>query len=322
MKTPIAAQAASTGTARSNSSNPIGAALLFLLITAVSSGCSLKSIAVDAVADAIAGSGAGYASDNDVVFVGAASPFGLKTTEGLLEEVPEHRGLLLAAARGFTQYAYVYIEQPANEIESIDVGFAYAERARARNMYVRARDYGLRGLEVDHPEVMNAIYIDPDKALSQTTVDDVPFLYWTAAAWGSAISLSKDDPALIADLPTVEALIGRAYVLDESFDAGAIHVFLISYEMSQSGLREDAAARARQHFDRALELSDRHQAAPYVAFAEAVTIAEQDKTEFKGMLDQALAIDVDAKPEWRLANLVMQRRARWLLVHSDDLFLE
>jgi len=322
MRTPIAAQTASTGTSRPNASNPIGAALLFLLITALSSGCSLKSIAVDAVADAIAGSGAGYASDDDIAFVGAASPFGLKTTEGLLEEVPEHRGLLLAAARGFTQYAYVYIEQPANEIESIDVGFAYAERARARNMYVRARDYGLRGLEVDHPEVMKTIYIDPDKALSQTTVDDVPFLYWTAAAWGSAISLSKDDPALIADLPTVEALIGRAYVLDESFDAGAIHVFLISYEMSQSGLREDAAARARQHFDRALELSDRHQAAPYVAFAEAVTIAEQDKTEFKGMLDQALAIDVDAKPEWRLANLVMQRRARWLLVHSDDLFLE
>ncbi len=282
----------------------------------------MKSIAVGAVADAIAGSGAGYASDNDIVFVGAASPFGLKTTEGLLEEVPEHRGLLLAAARGFTQYAYVYIEQPANEIESIDVGFAYAERARARNMYVRARDYGLRGLEVDHPDVMKSIYSDPDRALSMTKAEDVPFLYWTAAAWGSAISLSKDDPALIADLPTVEALIGRAYALDESFDAGAIHVFLISYEMSQSGLREDAAARARRHFDRALELSHHLQAAPYVAYAEAVTIAEQDKAEFKGMLDQALAIDVDAKPEWRLANLVMQRRARWLLVHTDDLFLE
>lgn len=322
MKTPIAAQAASTGNPRPGSPNRARAALLFLLITAVSSGCSLKSIAVDAVADAIADSGAGYASDNDIDFVGAASPFGLKTTEGLLEEVPEHRGLLLAAARGFTQYAYVYIEQPANAIEGIDVRFAYAERARARNMYVRARDYGLRGLEVDHPDLMKTIYSDPDKALSKTTVDDVPFLYWTAAAWGSAISLAKDDPALIADLPSVEALIGRAYALDESFDAGAIHVFLISYEMSQSGLREDAAARARLHFDRALELSGQHQAAPYVAFAEAVTITEQNKTAFRALLDQALAIDVDAKPEWRLANLVMQRRARWLLVHTDDLFLE
>jgi hypothetical protein len=29
----------------------------------------------------------------------------------------------------------------------------------------------------------------------------------------------------------------------------------------------------------------------------------------------------DAKPEFRLANLVMQRRAKWLLSRSDQLFL-
>ena len=322
MKNPFAACAASTGTPRIDSQTRLRGVLLFLFITALSSGCSLKTIAVGAVADAIAGSGAGYASDDDIAFVGAASPFGLKTTEGLLEEVPEHRGLLLAAARGFTQYAYVYIEQPANEIETFDVGFAYAERARARNMYVRARDYGLRGLAVAHPDIATTIYRDPEVALSKTTVDDVAFLYWTAAAWASAISLAKDDPALIADLPAVEALIDRAYELDESFDDGAIHVFLISYAMSQSGLRQDAAARARQHFDRALELSDGLQAAPYVAFAEAVTVTEQDRSEFQRMLELALVIDIDTKPEWRLANLVMQRRARWLLVHRDDLFLE
>jgi hypothetical protein len=40
------------------------------------------------------------------------------------------------------------------------------------------------------------------------------------------------------------------------------------------------------------------------------------------MLRRALAVDPDARPEWRLANLVMQRRARWLLAREDDLFLE
>ncbi len=35
-----------------------------------------------------------------------------------------------------------------------------------------------------------------------------------------------------------------------------------------------------------------------------------------------LIIDVAKKPEWRLANLVMQRRARWLLAHTDEHFLE
>jgi len=39
------------------------------------------------------------------------------------------------------------------------------------------------------------------------------------------------------------------------------------------------------------------------------------------LLHQALAINPDAKPEWRLANLVMQRRAKWLLARTDQLFL-
>jgi len=36
----------------------------------------------------------------------------------------------------------------------------------------------------------------------------------------------------------------------------------------------------------------------------------------------ALAIDVNSKPEWRLNNLVTQRRARWLLGRADHLFVE
>lgn len=297
-------------------------ASVLILVATLLSGCSIKTIAVEAVADAIAETGTTYAADNDIDFVGQASPFGLKTTEGLLEAVPEHRGLLLAAARGFTQYAYVYIEQPANEIEEIDVHLAYAERERARRMYLRARDYGLRGLETTHPGIVGTIVGDPKVSLSKATAADVALLYWTAAAWASAISLAKDDPDLFADLHVVEALIHRAYELDESYDHGAIHVFLISYEMSQSGLRQDAVVRARQHFDRALELSDGMQAAPYVAFAEAVTVAEQDRKAYLRLLDQALGIDADTVPEWRLANLVMQRRARWLLAHTDELFLE
>lgn len=322
MKLQLAQRDAPSATPPFDSLNRPCVASFLVLVALLLSGCSIKTVAVEAVADAIAESGTTYAADNDIAFVGRASPFGLKTTEGLLETVPEHRGLLLAAARGFTQYAYVYIEQPANEIEEIDVQLAYAERSRARRMYLRARDYGLRGLQTTHPEIGESIGADPREALSKTTAEDVSLLYWTAAAWASAISLSKDDPELFADLPVVEALIRRAYELDESYDNGAIHVFLISYEMSQNGLREEAGARARRHFGRALELSDGMQAAPYVAFAEAVTVAEQDRDEYRRLLEQALTIDTDAVPEWRLANLVMQRRARWLLAHTDEYFLE
>jgi predicted anti-sigma-YlaC factor YlaD len=39
------------------------------------------------------------------------------------------------------------------------------------------------------------------------------------------------------------------------------------------------------------------------------------------MLGRALRIDPDQRPELRLATLIAQRRARWLLGRTDDLFL-
>ncbi len=81
-------------------------------------------------------------------------------------------------------------------------------------------------------------------------------------------------------------------------------------------------ANPGQHLaDRAMALSGGYQAAPLVALAESVSIAKQDRLEFQSLLDRALAVDVNAKPEYRLSNLVMQRRARWLLSRIDELFL-
>ncbi len=55
--------------------------------------------------------------------------------------------------------------------------------------------------------------------------------------------------------------------------------------------------------------------------AESVAVPEQDAAMFQSMLNKALAVDPDANPDHRLANLIAQRRARWLLERIDDLFL-
>jgi hypothetical protein len=136
-----------------------------------------------------------------------------------------------------------------------------------------------------------------------------------------AITLSKNEPALLVDLPVMEALIDRALELNEAFDNGAIHSFLITYEPVRQGATGDPLERARKHFDRAMTLSNGYQAGPLVSLAESVSIAKQDRKEFQSLLDRALAVDVNAKPEYRLANLVMQRRARWLMARIDELFL-
>jgi predicted anti-sigma-YlaC factor YlaD len=229
--------------------------------------------------------------------------------------------MLLATASGFTEYAYAFVQQDADELEDKDLTAAEEMRGRARRLYLRARNYGLRGLEVRHKGFEKTLRADPKQAVRMATVKDVPRLYWTALSWAGAISLSKDNPDLIAEMPMVEAMMDRALVLNEAFDFGAIHAFLITYEMSRPGGTGDSAARSRQHFERALALTKRMQAGPIVSYAEAVCVQQQDQKQFETLLHQALAINPDAKPEWRLANLIMQRRAKWLLTRTDQLFL-
>jgi predicted anti-sigma-YlaC factor YlaD len=61
--------------------------------------------------------------------------------------------------------------------------------------------------------------------------------------------------------------------------------------------------------------------APYVSYAESVAVQEQDMELFKSLLSQALSIDTDEYLQYRLVNIIMQKRARWLLERKDDLIL-
>jgi len=289
----------------------------------LSAGCSIKKVAVNKLGNMLASSGSTFESDEDPELVAAAIPFGLKLYEGLLAESPKHTGLLLAAASGFTEYAYAFIDLKAEEAKEESVDKANELRERARKMYLRAHAYGMRGLESKYPGFGAALDNDAVTALKRVRKTEVPLLYWTAASLGLAVSSSKGSPEMIGQLPLVEMIVNRIVELDETFDNGAVPEFLITLEAARSGVKlEDMEAAMRKHFDRAIEISKGKRAGTYVSFAENADEPAQNAAEFKSMLEKALAIDVDADPTTRLANVVAQRRARWLLAHQGDLFLE
>ena len=94
---------------------------------------------------------------------------------------------------------------------------------------------------------------------------------------------------------------------------------MVSFEAARPG--GDVAA-AKTHFERALALNGGRRAGTYVGFAEGVVRKQQDVKLFRSLIDKALAVDVDAHPNDRLVNVIMQRRARRLLARIDDLFLD
>jgi len=292
--------------------------LVFVLLAA---GCSPKRVVIRQAADALSSTGDSvvWSGDDDPELVRDALPFALKTMESLLDSQPDHVGLHRALCSGFTQYGYGFVHQDADMAE--EKSFAAAQRGwnRARKMYRRARAYCMGGMELLHPGFAAALKESPDKAAAMASVEDVPFLYWLGASLGAEISLSKDRPDVISELPAVAAFMNRALALDEDFDGGAVHEFMITFDAARSEGAGGGVKSAKVHFDRALELNGGTKAGPYVSWAEGVCVAQQDRACFDAMIGKALAVDPDKVKAFRLSNTISQRRAEWLRGRASDL---
>ena len=292
----------------------VGAALL-------SGGCSLRSMAVNAIVPTLANP-AVYRSEEDPELVRDALPFLLKTIESILDTSPRQNQALVFACTGFTLYGNAFLQVDADLAEwEGDYERAQRWRDRTWRLYVRARDYCLRSLELKYDGISERLRQDPVAAVAVTDVEDVEVLFLLSAAWGLAISNALDRQELVADLPAVRALLARALELDEDHERGSIHAALIALEALPPYLG-GSPERAREHFERAVELSDGLDAAPFVAFAAGVSVPAENRAEFRELLEQALAIDPNEDTSLRLLNLVNQKRAQALLDHIDDLFFD
>lgn len=296
--------------------------IFMLLVGILVSGCSIRSIAINALGEMLASDQSVFTNDDDIELIGGALPFSLKLVESLLAEAPENRNLLLTAARGFTLYSYAYVDFPAEQLALEDFRESRRLRERALRLYLRAHGYAMRGLEAEYPGFSALLVANPEQAAGRIAgnTGDIDFLYWSAASLGLAIASSTGDPALLARLEEVEALLERALALDADYDRGSLHEFAVIWSSAVPGMRD--SQRATEHYEQALALSGGQRAGLYVSYAMAVTVPAQNRRQFLELMDQALAVDPDLAPNEKLANLVAQRRAEWLISRVDDLFLE
>ncbi|MFW6289108.1 MAG: TRAP transporter TatT component family protein [Spirochaetota bacterium] len=292
-------------------------------------GCSINQLAVNVLADTLAGGEGGGASvfttDDDPELVGDALPFALKLYETILAEVPDHEQLLLATGSGFVSYANAFVATPASTLPYDEWDRQEAMQVRAKRLYLRGRSYVVHGLDVRYPGFETALFADDREAvlpyLAEMTEDDVPFLYWIGASWVAAFALDAFDLELAFSVTRAQTIMLRALELDEDYSDGAIHDFLVQY---YAGLPESMGgdkAKAEYHFERAVEIADGRLAGPYVSYAEAVVIPSQDVDRFVELMENALAVDPDAYPPARLLNILTQRKARWYLENIEDFFL-
>ncbi len=297
------------------------AVLALLAATLVLPGCSIKRLALKSVANSLTGGPDVFGTDEDPELVRDALPFGLKTMESMLLTVPDHEGLLLTLCKGYTQYAYAYVQSEGDLLVNSDYARSTALHTRAFKMYLRARGYGLRALALRHRGIADSLRLSPERAVLLLTKRDLTALYWTGASWGSAIALGKDRPEMLADLPAIRALVNRGLALDERYEGGAFHEAMIVLDALPPTMGGSSES-ARRHFARAVELSHDTKASPYVTLAQSVSVLQQDRAEFRRLLERALGFDPDRDPSQRLATIVLQRKAKALLERQDEFFLD
>jgi len=298
----------------------LAAASLVLLAS-----CSIDRLAVRAVADFLSASGEStvFTGDDDPELVGQALPFALKIYESLLQSDPGNAPLALATGRNFVSYAYAFVQAPADLLPVEKADEQAAERQRAKRLFLRGREDVLRGLEVRRTgfrALLDAGSVDA--ALSRVRPDDIDYLYWAGAASLAAFSADPFDFDAIVTLPRAVALLRRVAAWNPGYGAGAVDEIFISFYGSAPESLGGSEEKARESFARAVELSRGLRVGPYVALASAVSVRKQDLAEFRDLLGRALAIDVNADIPDRLVNVIGQRKARWMLDHAGDYFLD
>ncbi len=138
--------------------------------------------------------------------------------------------------------------------------------------------------------------------------------YWAAASWGAAISLSKDNPETVADLPVAFRLARLAWKTSPGFGEGALASLMGSFESARPG---GSVKQTAAYFDAAIAAGDGKNAGAFVARAEAIAQPAGDREAFESLLQQALNASMARRS---VANAAMRERALWLLANADDLF--
>mgnify|MGYP001069357184 FL=1 len=274
----------------------------------LSSGCSTSQLVARGASPLIDHGVAAMNRETDLELARASIPANLKMIEALLLADPDSTAYRVQAAMGFYGYALGFVEAD--------------DRDRAAALYLRARDHAQAALDREKvtPATLTSNAAELERALARLDARAVPALFWTASTWGKWIELQLDDPARLAELPRVEALMQRVLALDETYYHGGAHVFFGVYYGGRAPMFGGDFARAARHFDRAAELNRNQFLLVEVYRARYLLRQTGDRAAFHATLNRVLDAPASADPDLNLANALAKKQATELLSQEEDLF--
>jgi len=281
--------------------------LLLALSAVLLQGC-IQTIAIRSMSGIMENGFLAFNEESDVQLAHEGLASNLKLLEALIKSDPENEQFLLFASQGYNAYALAFAEDDSVE--------------RARTLYLRGRDYGLRILNQDRAfrdafEKDDAAFTAAVKSLGK---EYVPAVFWTAFGWGSYVNITRTDIGALADLGKVQALIQFVIDNDPTYYQGGAYLFLGSIEGTTPRGLGGKPEKAREYFEKALAINGGKFLMTQVYYAQAYAAQVLDQELFRSLLQQVEEADVNALPEMRLVNAVAKQKARRLMEREEEIF--
>lgn len=285
----------------------LGLAICIPLVSGLQ-GCSITQLTISATSGILEGGFEAMNRETDLQMAATAIPTDLKLLDGLILKSPDNEELLLLGAQGYTSYALGFVEDSSAK--------------RASLFYDRAKNYGLRILfeNKDFKENYQADLDHFTKSLDGFDKDDVPAVFWTANAWGNYININRDNSDALADLPKVDAMMNFVLKHDESYFYGGAHLYFGTILGSLPAMFGGDTTAAREHFEKAIRLSDGKFLMLYYYYARSYAVMTQNKELFESLLHRVINAPENILPEQNLANAIAKAKAEELLKHEDEYF--
>jgi len=243
-----------------------------------------------------------FMQQRDVVLAEQGIPAFLLILDGMIENSPKDKYLLLSGAKAYSSYATAFAGEKNPDRNRILAEKAKEDSVRALSLHNRKFTKAK-----DKPHSEFAAY------LHSFGKRDVPYLYYAATCWAGWIQANSESWDAIADLPKVQSLIKRVIELDEGFFYGSSHTFmgvLLSIRPPSLGGRPE---EAREHFERALKLSQGRFLPAYVLYAKHYAKLLYEEKLFLSLMEKAIESPVDEVAELILINTLAQQQARDLM---------
>lgn len=306
---------------------------VFLLL----SGCSIKKIAFNGIANTLApfpasksetsggiDAAAALTGEDDVRLVAEVFPTVLKTYEILHLSNPKHRGLAIMSGSLYIMYANAFVQTPADYIPETQFQKKNLEYLRAKKFYLRGADYVMQSLDGAYKgfsEAMAHYTEDKSDFLLRCKPVDVESLYWASCGILGAFSLDPMDTDVFAKVSGAVAMLERAVELYPAFNDGAIWETLAAFYAAAPESLGGGADKAEDAYRKTLELSGGQRPSVYVLYAQSFCVPAQDSAGFDDALRKALEIDPATQPNNKLTITISQEKARWLQKMKGDYFL-